>query len=103
MQLRKKQQIGEILGAVVAAFAIGGVMYLLHAAWGFGSEAIPAPQASLMKMVVEGVMGGTLPWTLVLIGVFAAVIVEILGIPVMAFAVGLYLPIYLSTRSSSVV
>ena len=50
-----------------------------------------------MKMVVEGVMGGTLPWTLVLIGVFAAVIVEILGIPVMAFAVGLYLPIYLST------
>ena len=72
-------------------------MYLLHAAWGFGSEAIPAPQASLMKMVVEGVMGGTLPWTLVLIGVFAAVIVEILGIPVMAFAVGLYLPIYLST------
>ena len=93
----KKQQIGEILGAVVAAFAIGGVMYLLHAAWGFGSEAIPAPQASLMKMVVEGVMGGTLPWTLVLIGVFAAVIVEILGIPVMAFAVGLYLPIYLST------
>lgn len=93
----KKQQIGEILGAVVAAFAIGGVMYLLHAAWGFGSEAIPAPKASLMKMVVEGVMGGTLPWTLVLIGVFAAVIVEILGIPVMAFAVGLYLPIYLST------
>lgn len=92
----KKQQIGEILGAVVAAFAIGGVMYLLHAAWGFGSEAIPAPQASLMKMVVEGVMGGTLPWTLVFIGVFSALVVEVLGIPVMAFAVGLYLPIHLS-------
>ena len=92
----KKQQLGEILGAVVAAFAIGGVMYLLHAAWGFGSEAIPAPQASLMKMVVEGVMGGTLPWTLVFIGIFAALVVEVLGIPVMAFAVGLYLPIHLS-------
>ena len=83
---------GGVVGAALG-FAIGGVMYLLHAAWGFGSEAIPAPQASLMKMVVEGVMGGTLLWTLVLIGVFAAVIVEILGIPVMAFAVGLYLPI----------
>ena len=71
-------------------------MYLLHAAWGFGSEAIPAPQASLMKMVVEGVMGGTLPWTLVFIGIFAALVVEVLGIPVMAFAVGLYLPIHLS-------
>ena len=92
----KAQQLGEILGSVIAAFAIGGVMYLLHAAWGFGSEAIPAPQASLMKMVVEGVMGGTLPWTLIFMGMFIAIAVEILGKPVMAFAVGLYLPIYLS-------
>ncbi len=92
----KKQQIGELVGAVVAAFAIGGVMYLLNAAWGFGSEQIPAPQATLMKLVVEGVMGGTLPWTLILIGVFIAIVVEILGIPVLAFAVGLYLPIHLS-------
>ena len=92
----KLQQIGEILGAVVAAFAIGGVMYLLNAAWGFGSEMIPAPQASLMKMVVEGVMGGTLPWTLIFMGVFIAIAVEVLGIPVLAFAIGLYLPIHLS-------
>lgn len=93
----KKQQIGELIGAVVSAFAIGGVMYLLNAAWGFGSESIPAPQASLMKMVVEGVMGGTLPWTLILIGVFMAIAVEVIGIPVLAFAVGLYLPIHLSS------
>ncbi len=93
----KYQQIGEIIGAVAAALAIGGVMYLLNAAWGFGSSEIPAPQASLMKMVVEGVMGDTLPWTLILIGVFIAIAVEILHIPVLAFAVGLYLPIHLSS------
>ena len=92
----KLQQIGEILGTVVAALAIGGVMYLLNAAWGFGSEMIPAPQASLMKMVVEGVMGGTLPWTLIFMGVFIAIAVEVLGIPVLAFSIGLYLPIHLS-------
>lgn len=50
-----------------------------------------------MKMVVEGVMGGNLPWVLVFAGVGIAVVVEILGIPVLPFAVGLYLPIYLST------
>ncbi len=93
----KKQQIGELIGSVVAAFAIGGVMYLLNAAWGFGSAEIPAPQASLMKLVVEGVMGGTLPWTLIGMGVFVAIAVEILGIPVLAFAIGLYLPIHLSS------
>lgn len=91
------QQIGELIGAIVSAFAIGGVMYLLNSAWGFGSEQIPAPQATLMKMVVEGVMGGTLPWVLIFMGVFIAIVVEILGIPVLAFSIGLYLPIYLST------
>jgi putative OPT family oligopeptide transporter len=92
----KKQQIGELIGAVVSAFAIGGVMYLLNAAWGFGSEQIAAPQATLMKLVVEGVMGGTLPWVLIFMGAFIAIVVEILGIPVLAFAIGLYLPIHLS-------
>ncbi len=72
-------------------------MYLLNAAWGFGSDQIPAPQAPLMKMVVEGVMGGTLPWVLIFMGVFIAIVVEIIGIPVLAFSIGLYLPIYLST------
>ena len=93
----KKQQMGEMLGVVVSGLAIGGVLYLLNAAWGFGSDQIPAPQATLMKMVVEGVMGGTLPWVLIFMGVFIAIVVEILGIPVLAFSIGLYLPIYLST------
>ncbi|MDD3217865.1 MAG: oligopeptide transporter, OPT family [Lachnospiraceae bacterium] len=93
----KKQQIGELLGAVVSAIAIGGILYLLNAAWGFGSEAIPAPQANLMKMIVEGVMNGNLPWALVFIGVFIAIFIELLRIPVMPFAIGLYLPIELSS------
>ena len=71
-------------------------MYLLNSAWGFGSAELPAPQATLMKLVVEGVMGGTLPWGLIFCGVGIAVVIEILGIPVLPFAVGLYLPIYLS-------
>ena len=93
----KKQQIGELIGALFSAIAIGGILYLLNAAWGYGSAELPAPQATLMKMVVEGVMGGNLPWTLVLVGVFIAIIVEVLGIPVLPFAIGLYLPIHLST------
>ncbi len=92
-----KQQIGELIGAVFSGLAIGGVLYLLNAAWGFGdSVKLPAPQATLMKMVVEGVMGGNLPWGLVFIGVFIAIFIEIIGIPVLPFAIGLYLPIHLS-------
>ena len=93
----KKQQIGELIGVTVSAVTIGGVLYLLSAAWPYGSDQLPAPQAMLMKMVVEGVMNGNLPWALVFSGVFIAVVVEILGIPVLPFAVGLYLPIHLST------
>lgn len=92
----RRQQIGELIGVTTAALAIGGVLYLLNAAWGYGSTELPAPQATLMKMVVEGVMGGNLPWTLVFIGVFLAIVIEILRIPVLPFAVGLYLPIHLS-------
>lgn len=92
----KVQQIGEMIGVIAAAFAIGGVLYLLDAAWGFGSEQLGAPQAMLMKMIVEGVMDGNLPWTLVFIGVFLAISVEILGIPVLPFAIGVYLPVQLN-------
>lgn len=93
----RKQQTGELIGVIVSALAIGGVLYLLSLAWGYGSNELPAPQASLMKMVVEGVMDGNLPWGLVFVGVFIAIVVEILKIPVLPFAVGLYLPIHLST------
>ena len=90
------QQIGELIGSIASGLAIGGVLYLLNAAWGYGSTELPAPQATLMKMVVEGVMNGNLPWGLVIVGICIAIVVEILGIPVLPFAIGLYLPIYLT-------
>lgn len=93
----KKQQIGELIGTVAAAVAIGGVLYLLNSAWGFGTPELSAPQASLMKMLVEGVMDGNLPWGLVFIGIFIAIVIEILRIPVLPVAIGLYLPLELST------
>lgn len=93
----RKQQYGELVGVTISALTIGGVLYLLDRAWGYGSADIPAPQAMLMKMVVEGVMEGNLPWTLVAAGVFIALVMEVLGIPVLPFAVGLYLPLQLST------
>lgn len=92
----KKQQIGEMLGVFVSAAAIGFVLYLLNEAWGYGTEKIPAAQATMMKMLVEGIMDANLPWALILIGVFVAVVAEILKVPVMPFAVGMYLPFSLS-------
>lgn len=91
-----KQQIGEIIGVVASSLAISGVLYLLNNAWGFGSSELPAPQATLMKIVVEGVMEGNLPWNLIMIGAAVAIAVEIMGVPALPFAVGMYLPIYLS-------
>ena len=90
----RRQQIGELIG--VAAVTIGGVMMLLNHAWQFGSEALAAPQATLMKMITEGVMEGNLPWTLIFIGVFIGVAVEFMGVPVLPVAIGLYLPFELS-------
>ena len=92
----KKQQIGELLGVVVSALSVGFVLYLLNEAWGYGTKALPAAQATMMKMLVEGIMNAELPWGLILTGVFIAVAVEILKIPVMPFAVGMYLPFSLS-------
>lgn len=91
-----KQQIGEFIGVIVSSITIGGILYLLNSAWGYGSAQLPAPQAALMKIVVEGAMGGNLPWTLVAIGGFIAIMAEIIGIPVLPFCIGLYLPIHLS-------
>lgn len=92
----RKQQLGEIVGVIISAITIGAVLYLLDTAWGFGSKDIPAPQATLMKLVVEGVMNGNLPWPLIFAGACIGLAVEVLGIPILPFAVGLYLPIHLS-------
>ena len=88
-----KQQIGMFIGVAGAGCAIAGVLLLLHRAWGFGGNEIPAPQAMLMKVIVEGIMGGTLPWGLLLIGVGIALVLIVCRVPVMPFAIGLYLPV----------
>ena len=92
----KKQQYGELIGVSVSAVTIGAILYLLNAAWGFGGDELGAPQAMMMKMVIEGVMGGDLPWALVFTGVFLAVFIEILGLPVLPVAIGIYLPFHLN-------
>ena len=81
---------------MASAFAIGAVLYLLDSAWGFGSEQLGAPQATLMKMIIEGVMDSNLPWGLVFVGVCLAIVIEMLGIPVLPFAIGVYLPVQLN-------
>lgn len=91
-----KQQIGELVGAGAAAFTVAGVLLLLHKAWGFGSDAISAPQAMLMKSVTEGIMGGTLPWGLLLIGAGIALVIALCRLPVMPCALGIYLPVKLN-------
>ena len=91
-----KQQVGEFIGVVASALAIGGVLVLLHKAWGFGSKSISAPQATLMKVIVEGMMGDGLPWDLLASGAGLAVALTLLRVPVMPVAIGIYLPIGLN-------
>ena len=92
----RKQQIGEVIGVVSSSLAIGVTLYLLDTAWGFGSRELGAPQATLMKLITEGVMNATLPWTLVLVGVFISIFVELIGVPVLPVAIGIYLPVHLN-------
>jgi putative OPT family oligopeptide transporter len=98
-----KQQVMQILGVVVAALAMAPVLNLLNDAYHIGSKGLPAPQANLMGTVAKGVFDGGLPWTIIAIGAaIAAVIIAIdsilearkstIRVPVMAFAVGVYLP-----------
>ena len=91
-----KQQVGEFVGVIASALVIGGVLVLLHKAWGFGSDAISAPQATLMKVIVEGIMDGGLPWNLIGIGAAIAAVLSLLRVPVMPVAIGMYLPVGLS-------
>lgn len=92
-----KQQLGELIGVTASAVAIGFIMILLNNAYTFGSKELGAPQATLMKLVIEGIMNGNLPWNLVFIGVSSAVVFELLGISSLPVAIGIYLPIHLST------
>src|SRR5699024_9402881 len=93
----KWQQIAQLYGVLVTSVVIGFILVLLDNVYGFGSSELPAPQAMLMSMVVEGIMNGDLPWNLVFVGMAIAAVVELFGIGSLPFAVGLYLPIHLTT------
>ena len=87
----KKQQIGEIIGVVASAVAIGATLNLLSSATEGFTVGVEAPQANMLKTIVEGIVDGNLPWNLIFIGVAISVIVEILRLPVLPFAIGMYL------------
>ena len=89
----RKQQIGEILGAIGSAFFVCLAVYYLGQAYGFGSEELAAPQATLMKTVLDGVLNANLNWLLVGIGAIFAVVAMFFKIPPLPFAVGMYLPL----------
>jgi putative OPT family oligopeptide transporter len=93
----RKQQTGEIIGALGAAFFVVLAVYYLGKAYGFGSDSLPAPQAMLMKTVLDGVLGGNLRWDLVGVGAAFAILVLFFRVPPLAFAVGMYLPLYSMT------
>jgi putative OPT family oligopeptide transporter len=88
-----RQQFGQFIGAAFACWAIAGTVLLLGKAFTFGSPELPAPQATLMKTVIEGVLSGSLPWGLVGTGAALSVCALIAGLPGLAFAVGIYLPL----------
>lgn len=88
-----RQQTAELAGAILNAAVIAGVVLLLGSQYGFGGVDFPAPQATLMKTVIDGVLNANLPWGLVLTGASLSIMAELLGIPSLAFAVGIYLPL----------
>jgi putative OPT family oligopeptide transporter len=89
----RTQQIGELLGVITSAGVICAVLILLDKTYTLGSEELPAPQATLMRLVIEGVLQRNLPWTLIAIGAALSVVVALFRLPALAFAVGVYLPL----------
>jgi putative OPT family oligopeptide transporter len=87
------QQYGLIIGVLVSALIIGYTTLYLHNVMTIGSDALPAPQATLMSTIIRGLLSQNLPWGLVLVGVFISITLELCGIHSLSFAVGSYLPI----------
>jgi putative OPT family oligopeptide transporter len=88
-----KQQFGQLVGASVACWAVAATVILMGSAFGFGTKEIPAPQATLMKTIIEGVLSGALPWSLVLSGAGLSLGAMLCGVSGLAFAIGVYLPL----------
>jgi putative OPT family oligopeptide transporter len=88
-----RQQFGQLIGASFACWAVAGTVVLLGSVYTFGSRDIPAPQATLMKTIIEGVLAGALPWGLVLSGAGLAIMALLCSVSPLAFAIGVYLPL----------
>ncbi len=88
-----RQQLGEMVGVLTSATFVCLTIILLNQSYGFGTTELPAPQATLMKLVIEGVLDQSLPWALVGIGVVLALVAEAARMPSLPFAVGIYLPV----------
>lgn len=95
----RSQQIAEIIGVLIPSLALGYTVYILNQAYGIGSAVMPAPQATLMSLIVKGVMSGDLPYALVGSGAVLGLVMILLGIPVLPFALGLYLPLSLTAAT----
>jgi len=95
----KYQQWGEIIGILIPSLALGGTIYILNEAYHIGSSIMPAPQATLLAMIAKGVIHGDLPYTLVGIGIVLGLVLEMMRLPILPFAIGLYLPLSLSTAT----
>jgi putative OPT family oligopeptide transporter len=88
-----RQQLGQLIGAAFACWAVAATVMLLGSAYEFGSRDLPAPQATLMKTIIEGVLAGELPWGLVLTGAGLSIGAMLCGVSGLAFAIGVYLPL----------
>lgn len=92
----RKIESNLYLGIAISSVFAGLVLIMLNNSYGIGTKYVPAPQATIMSMVVKGIMNGHLPWILILAGVFMGIMIEMMHIPVLPFALGLYLPFELS-------
>ena len=92
------QQKWKFLGTVVSAVSVTGVILLLNEAYGFTGTQLSAPQANAMAAVIKPLMTGTpAPWLLYMAGIFMALILQWTGLPALAFALGMYLPLEVNT------
>lgn len=92
----KKVQLGMFIALAIAGVFAALVINMLNNAYGIGTAAVAAPQATLMKMIVEGIMTAKLPWTLITVGAAISLFCELAGISILPVALGIYLPITLN-------
>jgi len=93
----RKQQIAQVVGIAISAVFAGWVLFFFHQAYGIGSGTIPAPQAGMMALISKSVLTGTAKWGMIMVGAVFALVLILMDIPVLPFAVGIYLPITLAT------